>query len=56
MPQYHVGHLDRVHAIENAIAQVPSLWLVNNALHGVGIAPVIKAAGVVAERIVAAGR
>ena len=44
MPQYHVGHLDRVRQIDDAMAQVPGLSLVSNALHGVGIAPVIRAA------------
>lgn len=45
MPQYHVGHVARVKKIEAAIAQVPNLTLMNNGLNGVGIAPVITAAG-----------
>lgn len=45
MPQYHVGHTTTVKAIESAIAQVPGLSLMNNGLNGVGIAPVIAAAG-----------
>lgn len=52
MPQYHVGHLDRVEKIESSVAAVPGLDLMTNALHGVGIAPVIKAAGNVALRVV----
>ncbi|MGB7323782.1 MAG: protoporphyrinogen oxidase [Rubripirellula sp.] len=45
MPQYHVGHKQRVKLIEESIAQVPGLSLINNGLGGVGIAPVIRAAG-----------
>ena len=41
MPQYHVGHLERVKRIEQAMDQVDGLSLMSNALHGVGIAPVI---------------
>ncbi len=52
MPQYHVGHLQRVEKIESSIAQVPGLHLMTNALHGVGIAPVIESAGKVAGAVV----
>lgn len=51
MPQYHVGHLDRVAKIEQEIDQIPHLELATNALRGVGIAPVIAAAKRVAEKI-----
>ena len=44
MPQYHVGHTDRVDRIDEEIAKVKNLSLVGNALHGVGIAPVIELA------------
>ena len=30
MPQYEVGHLDRVQSIENAVAQLPNLTLAGN--------------------------
>jgi oxygen-dependent protoporphyrinogen oxidase len=53
MPQYHVGHRQRVEQIEQAMREVPRLSLVNNALHGVGIAPVIQAADRVAKEVVA---
>ncbi len=52
MPQYHVGHLDRVERIERAISTLDGLSLVNNGLHGVGIAPVIALAGRVADQVV----
>ena len=37
MPQYHVGHLDRVARIESRAATHPSLALAGNALRGVGV-------------------
>ncbi len=55
MPQYHVGHLERVRQIEEAIAQLPGVSLVSSALHGVGIAPVIKAAKKTAQRVIGTG-
>ncbi len=53
MPQYHVGHRARVEQIEKSIAEVPGLTLVSNALHGVGIAPLIQLADRSAKEIVA---
>lgn len=52
MPQYHVGHLDRVAKIDDAVAQIPHLSIATNALHGVGIAPLVGASKQVAEGIV----
>jgi oxygen-dependent protoporphyrinogen oxidase len=52
MPQYQVGHRGRVARIEAAIDELPGLWLVNNALHGVGIAPVIAASENLARQII----
>jgi oxygen-dependent protoporphyrinogen oxidase len=37
MPQYNVGHLDRVARIERLAAALPRLKLVGSAYHGVGI-------------------
>lgn len=51
MPQYHVGHLGRVARIEQEIGSIAGLSLASNALHGVGIAPVIQAAGKVAAEV-----
>ena len=53
MPQYHVGHRQRVEQIEQAIGALPRLSLVSNALHGVGIAPVIRSADRVAKEVIA---
>lgn len=52
MPQYHVGHGDRVRIIDEEIAKIPGLSFISNALHGVGIAPVIKQADQIALEIV----
>jgi oxygen-dependent protoporphyrinogen oxidase len=51
MPQYHVGHLDRVKRIEQAMEPLKGLTLVSNALRGVGIAPVIQLANQTAIQI-----
>jgi oxygen-dependent protoporphyrinogen oxidase len=53
MPQYHVGHRERVERIEQAMTRVDGLSLMTNALHGVGIAPVIRQAGKLAKTIAA---
>lgn len=37
LPQYGVGHLGTVAAIESAVAQVPGLTLAGATLHGVGV-------------------
>ena len=53
MPQYHVGHQQLVAAIEDEIAQQPGLEIAGNALHGVGIAPVVGTARRAVERMLA---
>jgi protoporphyrinogen/coproporphyrinogen III oxidase len=37
MPQYHIGHVQRVAHLETMASQVPGLVLAGNAYHGVGI-------------------
>lgn len=56
MPQYHVGHGDRVRIIDEEIGRIPGLSFTSNALHGVGIAPVIKQADQVARKVVSSLR
>ena len=41
MPQYHVGHRQRVEEIEQDLANVTGLSVIGNAMHGVGISPLI---------------
>jgi oxygen-dependent protoporphyrinogen oxidase len=42
LPQYAVGHLDRVAEMERAVGAQPNLRLAGNALYGVGIPDVIR--------------
>ncbi|MGI9472350.1 MAG: protoporphyrinogen oxidase [Rubripirellula sp.] len=51
MPQYHVGHTERVKRIDDQMAKLEGLSLVSNALHGVGIAPVIQLADKTARNV-----
>lgn len=53
MPQYHVGHLDRVRRIEELTAAHPRLALAGNAYDGVGIPDCIGSGERAAERIFA---
>lgn len=51
LPQYAVGHLDRVRRVEESIAGVPGIEVCGAAYHGVGIPAVIATARVAAERV-----
>lgn len=51
MPQYHVGHLDRVAAIEQSLKDFPGLHLAGSAYHGVGIPDSITSGWTAADRI-----
>jgi len=42
MPQYHLGHLERVNRIEKRMASLPSLALAGNAYSGIGIPDCIR--------------
>ena len=53
MPQYHVGHLDRVNKIETLVSQLPNLELIGNAYRGVGIPHCIHYAQQAVQRLVA---
>ena len=53
MPQYHVGHLDRVAKIEELAVAQPGLELAGNAYRGVGIPQCIHSGEQAAERTVA---
>ena len=50
MPQYHVGHIERVQRIEAATAKLTRLELIGSAYRGVGIPDVIADAERAAER------
>ncbi len=50
MPQYHVGHLDRVAQIEARVAALSGLELAGNAYRGVGVPQCIHSGETAAER------
>ncbi len=51
MPQYHVGHLERVASIEKRLQEFPNLALAGSSLHGVGVPACIASGEKAAERI-----
>ncbi len=51
MPQYHVGHCERVETIEKRLASYPTLALAGSALRGVGVPGCIDSGEKAAERI-----
>lgn len=53
MPQYLVGHRDRLAAIARLAAECPGLFLTGNGYEGVGIPDCIRQAGETAARIAA---
>jgi oxygen-dependent protoporphyrinogen oxidase len=52
MPQYEVGHLDRVIQIENEVNRLPGLTLVGNSYRGAGIPDCIRSGEAAAESLV----
>ena len=51
MPQYDVGHLDRIAAIEARLEALPGLALAGGAYRGVGIADCVRSGEAAAERL-----
>jgi oxygen-dependent protoporphyrinogen oxidase len=54
MPQYHLGHLERLVRIENGLAAFPGLALAGNAYQGIGIPDCIHSGEEAAERVLSA--
>ncbi|MBM4356690.1 MAG: protoporphyrinogen oxidase [Deltaproteobacteria bacterium] len=54
MPQYLVGHVEKVAAIERGMTRFPGLALAGNALHGVGIPDCIRSGESAAEAVLRA--
>ena len=52
MPQYHVGHQERVKRIETALAQCSGLALAGSAYHGVGISDCVRTGEEAAEKLI----
>ena len=53
MPQYHIGHCDRVARIESLATGIPQIELAGNAFAGVGIPDCIRSGESAAERVMA---
>ncbi len=51
MPQYEVGHLERVNEIEKLVSELPGLTLAGNAYRGAGIPDCIRSGETAAENI-----
>jgi oxygen-dependent protoporphyrinogen oxidase len=51
MPQYEVGHLQRVQSIEQSLSNFPNLVLAGSAFRGVGVPDCIKHGKEAAERV-----
>lgn len=51
MPQYNVGHLDRVERIEARLERLPALALAGKSYRGVGIADCVQSGETAAERV-----
>ena len=54
MPQYHVGHLARVEAIERCVERHPGLALAGGAYRGVGIADCVRSGEEAVDRLLEA--
>jgi len=52
MPQYEVGHLDRVNEIEKLVNQLPGLTLAGNSYRGAGIPDCIRSGESAAEAMI----
>jgi len=51
MPQYEVGHLERVNEIEKLVSELPGLTLAGNAYRGAGIPDCIRSGETAAEML-----
>jgi oxygen-dependent protoporphyrinogen oxidase len=51
MPQYHLGHPERLNRIEQCLTAYPGLALAGNAYHGIGIPDCIHSGELAAEKI-----
>jgi oxygen-dependent protoporphyrinogen oxidase len=51
MPQYEVGHLDRVSKLEECLGATPGVFVAGSAYRGIGIADCVRQAGEAAARV-----
>ncbi|HKW75262.1 MAG TPA: protoporphyrinogen oxidase [Terriglobales bacterium] len=52
LPQYSVGHLERVAEMERVLAEIPGVQVIGNSFHGVGIPDCIRSGREAAEKII----
>lgn len=52
LPQYSVGHLDRVAEMERVLAEIPGVQIIGNSFHGVGIPDCIRSGREAAEKVI----
>jgi protoporphyrinogen/coproporphyrinogen III oxidase len=55
LPQYAVGHLERMAELEERVKELDGLWLLGNGYHGVGIPDLVRDARAAARQIVGRG-
>ncbi len=53
MPQYTLGHLDRIAAIDRRLAEHPGLYVAGNAYRGIGLPDCIASGETAAQQVVA---
>jgi oxygen-dependent protoporphyrinogen oxidase len=51
MPQYEVGHLDRISFIERSLENIPTLTIAGNSYRGAGIPDCIRSGTEAAEKL-----
>jgi oxygen-dependent protoporphyrinogen oxidase len=56
LPQYAVGHLDRMAELESLVSHMPGLQLVGSAYHGVGLPDLIRQGRDLARSLVGTNR
>jgi oxygen-dependent protoporphyrinogen oxidase len=56
IPQYHVGHLERLARIETRLRQHPGLHLGGNSYRGVSINDCVEQAGLLATAVISGER
>ncbi len=53
LPQYAVGHLERMAELDSLVAAEPGLWLLGNGYRGVGLPDLIRDARAAADAVIA---
>ena len=52
LPQYRVGHVERVAEMEGVLEEIPGVQVIGNSFHGIGIPDCIRSGREAAERII----